>query len=74
VDLVLADRLHLNLMRLNAWVARVCGEAVDWEDGLLLAASRSETAFLASAMGAPLYPRLGYEPVYDYRLLGWMPV
>ena len=27
----------------------------------------------ASSMGAPLYPRLGYEPVYDYRLLGWMP-
>lgn len=28
----------------------------------------------ASAMGAPLYPRLGYERIYDYRLLGWMPV
>ena len=27
----------------------------------------------ASEMGAPLYPRLGYERVYDYRLLGWMP-
>jgi ribosomal protein S18 acetylase RimI-like enzyme len=27
----------------------------------------------ASAMGAPLYPRIGYDWVYDYRLLGWPP-
>jgi len=27
----------------------------------------------ASAMGAPLYPRLGYERLFDYRLFGWTP-
>lgn len=27
----------------------------------------------ASAMGAPLYPRLGFQRIYDYRLFGWPP-
>src|SRR5262249_21994429 len=50
VDLALADRLHVNLMRLNAWVGQVGGGGIEHENGTLLVASRSELQFLNAAL------------------------
>jgi ribosomal protein S18 acetylase RimI-like enzyme len=50
VDLALAERLHLNLMRFYGWVGEVSGDAVERGPGTLLAASRSELRFLNGAL------------------------
>lgn len=50
MDLVLADRLHLNLMRVNAWVGEATGGAVERGDGTILASTRSKMRFLNSAL------------------------
>lgn len=50
MDLALADRLHVNLMRLNAWVGETTGGAVERRDGTVLAAGRTKMRFLNTAL------------------------
>jgi GNAT superfamily N-acetyltransferase len=50
MDSAMADRVHLNLMRLNAWVGEVSNGAVQRHDGELLVASRSPLPFLNVAL------------------------
>lgn len=53
MDLALAERLHLNLMRFYAWVGEVSGDGVERGPGTVLAASRSEVPFLNGALREP---------------------